>query len=36
MDDALDRKSQRVLANMASQEWKMLKAVEQFKLHDKG
>ena len=34
--DALSRKSQGVLASVASQEWQMLKAVGQFRLHYKG
>ena len=32
MVDALSRKSQGVLANVASQEWQMLETVGQFKL----
>ena len=30
--DALNRKSQGVLASIASREWQMLKTVEQFRL----
>ena len=33
MADALSRKSQGVLASVASQEWQMLEAEGQFELH---
>ena len=34
--DTLSRKSQGVLASVASREWLMLKAVGQFELHYRG
>ena len=34
--DALSRKSRGVLASVASQEWQMLEAIGQFRLHYKG
>ena len=34
--DALSRKSWGVLASVASQEWKMLEAMGQFRLHYRG
>ena len=34
--DALSRKSQGVLASVASREWQMLEAVRQFGLHYRG
>ena len=34
--DALNRKSRGLLASVASREWKILEAVEQFRLHYKG
>ena len=36
VDDALSRKSHGMLTSVASEEWQMLKTVEQFRLHYKG
>ena len=36
VDDALSRKSRRILDHVASREWHMLKVMGQFKLHYKG